>query len=205
MRAERAALSELLEQVGPAAPTLCAGWLTHDLAAHLTLREARPDMALGMIPALAGHARRLFAAYRRRPYLELVNSFRAGPPRLSVFSLPGVDSLANLLEFYVHHEDVRRARPGFVRRELTQEMQERLWRGVRRVSKLLFRSAPTGVLLRRPDGVTAPVRAGDPVVTISGVPSEIALFAFGRERQALVELSGEQQAVRALLATPRHV
>lgn len=205
MRAERAALSELLEQVGPDAPTLCAGWCAHDLAAHLTLREKRPDATLGRVPALAGHARRLFETYRARPFADLVNQFRSGPPRLSLFGLPGVDNLANLLEFYIHHEDVRRAGPRFSRRELTQDIEERLWRAVRRMSMLLFRTSPVGVLLRRPDGVTAPVRGGDPVVTVTGLPSEIALFAFGREAQALVELSGEPDAVARLRAAPRRV
>lgn len=205
MRAERAALSELLEQVGPDAPTLCAGWSAHDLAAHLTLREKRPDAALRLGPALAEHARRLFESYRARPFLDLVNQFRSGPPRLSLFGLPGVDSLANLLEFYVHHEDVRRAGPRFTRRELAQDIEERLWRAVRRMSLLLFRTSPVGVLLRRPDGVTAPVRGGDPVVTIAGLPSEIALFAFGREARALVELSGEPAAVARLRAARRRV
>ena len=37
---------------------------------------------------------------------------RSGPPRLSLFGLPGADELANVVEYFVHHEDVRRARRG---------------------------------------------------------------------------------------------
>lgn len=34
---------------GPDAPTLGAGWKTRDLAAHLVVRESRPDAAAGVI------------------------------------------------------------------------------------------------------------------------------------------------------------
>src|SRR5690606_24047731 len=37
-RAERHALADLLMAVGPDAPTLCAGWTTAHLAAHLVVR-----------------------------------------------------------------------------------------------------------------------------------------------------------------------
>ena len=40
--AERLALADLMAEVGPDAPTLCGGWTTRDLAAHLLLRERRP-------------------------------------------------------------------------------------------------------------------------------------------------------------------
>ena len=54
-RPEREALCDLLTDLGPEAPTLCAGWRTRDLAAHLVLRERRPDAAPGiLLPLLAG-------------------------------------------------------------------------------------------------------------------------------------------------------
>ena len=53
--AERAALLDLLERLGPDAPTLCEGWATHDLAAHLVVRERRPVAGPGYVfPALHG-------------------------------------------------------------------------------------------------------------------------------------------------------
>ncbi|MGD0448569.1 MAG: maleylpyruvate isomerase family mycothiol-dependent enzyme [Candidatus Dormibacteria bacterium] len=42
---ERRELCDLLIQVGPDAPTLCEGWTTSDLAAHLVLRERFPSLA----------------------------------------------------------------------------------------------------------------------------------------------------------------
>ena len=37
--AERAQLSDLLDELGPGAPTLLAPWTARDIAAHLVLRE----------------------------------------------------------------------------------------------------------------------------------------------------------------------
>ena len=47
-RTERAALADLLAQLGPDEPTLCGDWTTRDLAAHLAIRERRPDALPGV-------------------------------------------------------------------------------------------------------------------------------------------------------------
>ena len=61
---ERAALADLLVELGPDAPTLCAGWDTRDLAAHLAVRERRPDATPGVaVPALAGWTERVQTGY----------------------------------------------------------------------------------------------------------------------------------------------
>src|SRR5262249_60545235 len=44
-----AALCDTLERVGPAAPTLCEGWTTADLAAHLVVRERKPLAGPGIV------------------------------------------------------------------------------------------------------------------------------------------------------------
>ena len=46
---ERERFCDALELAGPVAPTLCEGWLTRDLAAHVVLRERRPDLAAGIL------------------------------------------------------------------------------------------------------------------------------------------------------------
>ena len=54
VRRERYALCDTFEAVGPDAPTLCTPWRTRDLAAHLVIREGRPDAAVGLlVPPLA--------------------------------------------------------------------------------------------------------------------------------------------------------
>src|SRR5215210_3225922 len=44
---ERAALADLLDELGPDAPTCCAGWTTAHMAAHLVVRDRRPDAMPG--------------------------------------------------------------------------------------------------------------------------------------------------------------
>ena len=57
---ERHALVDTMRAVGPDAPTLCGAWTTRDLAAHLVVREGRPDTTPGiMIPFLAGYTERV--------------------------------------------------------------------------------------------------------------------------------------------------
>src|SRR5215467_13402937 len=109
-RDERLALCALLDKTGPRAPTLCAGWTTGDLAAHLVLRERRPDAGLGILGGpFAGYTRRAQRRLAdRMPYPQLVEAIRNGPPLFSVFAIPGADELGNVIEYFVHHEDVRR-------------------------------------------------------------------------------------------------
>jgi uncharacterized protein (TIGR03085 family) len=117
---ERLALAALLEETGPGAPTLCTGWRTGDLAAHLVLRERRPDAAAGVLGGpLAGHTARVQRRLgERMTYAQLVQAFRNGPPRLSPLALPGMDEKANTVEYFVHYEDVRRAQPGWEPRDV---------------------------------------------------------------------------------------
>jgi hypothetical protein len=83
-REERLALCALLDETGPDAPTLCEGWTTGDLAAHLVLREHRPDAAAGVVGGpLAGYTARVQQRIKARtPFPELVRIIRSGPPRL---------------------------------------------------------------------------------------------------------------------------
>src|SRR4051794_25623547 len=108
-RLERARLADALAAVDPGAPTLCEGWTARDLAAHVVVRERRPDTGPGLlIKPLAGGADHVRRRYAERPYDELITLIRSGPPRTSPFALPGADAAANLTEFFVHCEDVRR-------------------------------------------------------------------------------------------------
>jgi uncharacterized protein (TIGR03085 family) len=149
---ERAALAALLDETGPDGPTLCEGWQTSDLAAHLVLRERRPDAAVGVLGGpLAGHTARVQRGYLSRySYPELVALFRSGPPRLSPFAIPAADEAANAVEFFVHHEDVRRAVEGWTERPLDEGLTALLWKRLKGM-RLLLRSAPTGLVLARED------------------------------------------------------
>ncbi|MCT4355191.1 TIGR03085 family metal-binding protein [Streptomyces sp. Je 1-79] len=196
---ERLLLADLLEAAGPDAPTLCEGWLTRDLAAHVVVRERRPDAAAGtVVPPLKARLDRVQAEFAEKPYEELIQLIRTGPPRMSPFTLKLVDEGANTVEFYVHAEDVRRAQPDWSARELDPVFSDALWSRLEKGAKLLGRRAPVGLVLRRPNGQTAVAHRGTPVVTVSGDPGELTMFVFGRQDQAKVELDGDQDAIDRL-------
>ncbi|MFJ3755903.1 TIGR03085 family metal-binding protein [Streptomyces sp. NPDC090080] len=196
---ERLLLADLLETAGPEAPTLCEGWVTRDLAAHVVVRERRPDAAGGaLLKQLAPRLERVTAEFAAKPYEELIQLIRTGPPRFSPFQLKQVDEAANTVEFYVHTEDVRRAQPDWAPRELDPVFQDTLWSRLERTARLLGRGVPTGLVLRRPDGQTAVAHRGTPVVTVTGEPSELLMFGFGRQNAAKVAVDGDETAIATL-------
>ncbi|MBT2386018.1 TIGR03085 family metal-binding protein [Streptomyces sp. ISL-11] len=196
---ERLLLADLLETVGPNAPTLCGGWRARDLAAHVVVRERRADAAAGIVlKALAPRLERVQAEFAAKPYEELLQLIRTGPPRLSPYALKQVDEAANTVEFFVHTEDVRRAQPDWTPREVDPVFADALWARLERVARMLGRRSPVGVVLRRPDGRTAVARRGTPVVTVTGEPGELTLFTFGRQGAARVELEGDENAIAKL-------
>ncbi|MFD7440393.1 TIGR03085 family metal-binding protein [Streptomyces sp. NPDC059909] len=192
---ERLLLADLLEAAGPDAPTLCEGWNTRDLAAHVVVRERRPEAAGIILGVLRNRLERVQAEFAAKPYEELIQLIRTGPPRMSPFAIKPVDEGANTVEFYVHAEDVRRAQPDWAPRELDPVFADTLWKRLERGARLLGRKSPVGLVLRRPDGQTAVAHRGTPVVTVTADPGELTLFAFGRQKQASVGLEGDEDAV----------
>ena len=223
---ERLALCVTLEKAGPDAPTLCAGWTTRDLAAHLVLRERRPDAAAG-IPGgpLAGHTAKVQQRLAATPYPALLATIRSGPPRLSPFAIPALDERVNTVEFFVHNEDVRRAAPDWAPRDISPGLSDTLWDRLR-MARLTLRKAPVGVEFARTDDGAGPggkegradgkegradgsgtaaapkfrmmVRRSMPVVTVIGKPAELILWASGRTSAAQVRLDGTAAATAML-------
>jgi uncharacterized protein (TIGR03085 family) len=209
-RNERTALCDLLTELGPDQPTLCVGWQTGDLAAHLVLREHRPDAGAGMLGGpLAGYTRRVQDRLRARtPFPRLIELIRTGPPHLSMFALPGMDERANLVEYLVHHEDVRRAQPDWQPRVIGSDLADELWRRLQ-LARLFLRGAPIGVELVRADAaatndggsrVRITARARTPMVTVAGTPDELTLWTMGRTDAARVRMDGSDADVAALRA-----
>lgn len=191
--AERAALLDLLAAAGPDAPTLLAPWTTHDLAAHLVVRERRPYAVPGMFlsplqPATAVVERRM----RRVPYEDLLARLRSGPPVWSPAALSR--GATDLHEFFVHHEDVRRVRaPG--PRALSAPLEDALWSRVRVLGPGLAARAGLGVTAEAPDGRRARLRPGRDGVVVRGTPGELLMWVFGRRDVAEVELLGDPDVV----------
>ncbi len=209
-KTERAALSDLMDQVGPDHPTLCGDWDTHDLAVHLWIRETDPLGAPGILAKpLAGLTEKRSNEIKQRwPFTELVDRIRRGPAKFSVFSIPGVDESANAVEFFIHHEDVRRAgATPRAPRPLDDEIQDWLWKRLKLMARAFYRRCDVGVVLERranSDPATEtganefePIRAmsGSQCVTAVGLPSEVMLYSFGRREQADVKLIGEPDAI----------
>ena len=207
-REERLALCALLDKTGPDAPTLCEGWTTGDLAAHLVLRERRPDAAAGVMGGpLAGYTARVQKRIRDRiPFADLVRMIRSGPPMLSYMSIPGMDERTNLVEFFVHHEDVRRGTPGWEPRQIGGGESDLLWQRLR-LAKFMLRHAPVGVELAREDTgadgrayrITA--KNATPVVTVIGSPAELTMWVMGRRGAARVRFDGTDAAVQTRTGT----
>ncbi|MCK0110540.1 TIGR03085 family metal-binding protein [Ornithinimicrobium sp. F0845] len=196
---ERQALCDTLERVGPSAPTLCDPWLSAELAAHLVIRDTRPDLAMaGIIPPLKGKLDAGMAEYATRPWDELVHLVRNGPPAWSPARIPALDHLVNLTEFFIHHEDVLRG-DGRVgpQRDISQELESTLWRQLTTNARLMLARLDCGVVLvARGHGrkaVKRPTVAG--AVVLMGSPGELTLAVSGRLRVAHVGLGGAESAV----------
>jgi uncharacterized protein (TIGR03085 family) len=189
---ERVALCDELDKVGPDRATLCEGWTTADLLAHLLVRERQPWAAAGILVApLAPLTERAMHGYASVPWSDRVALLRNGAPVWSPFRVPAVDGLANGAEFFVHHEDVRRGEPGWEPRPADPARDAQLWALLRRMGRTLFKGGGPGVVLRRPSGEQHVVTTGAGMVTLVGEPGELVLYGFGRSA-AKVEIEGTQ-------------
>lgn len=185
---EREELCDLLLELGPDAPTLCAGWTTFDLASHLVLREhfKRWDDAR-------------MAAEKRKGFAATVARLRRGAP-LVPWRLPQLRTLMNGTEYFIHHEDARRAN-GRGRRTDRPDLEALSWKMTGFVGRRVARAvAPFGLELIRPDGTRrhfGPTQA----VAIKGEATELLLYLSGRRAVAQVVLDGPADAKAALEKT----
>ncbi|MEO3758850.1 TIGR03085 family metal-binding protein [Mycobacterium sp. B14F4] len=201
-RRERAALVTTMRDAGPDAPTLCGDWTTRDLAAHLVLRERRLDAMPGIaIPALAGYTdkvQRQTAA--TTDWDDLLDKVASGPPVYSPFKV--LDPVANMGEMFIHHEDVRRAQPGWEPRPLDDGIVKALSRPLPVMARLTLAKAPARVTLRTPQGRVLATIGRGPSVTITGEPQELLLFISGRDAVRL-DFDGDAETVAAVRANRR--
>lgn len=217
--ASRAALVEALIAAGPGMPTLCDGWRTEHLAAHVHLRETTAAAGL-LLPGLRGRLERRTlelgdAHATDRTFADLVDRVERGPLgesetggrlRRGALRMAGrvrrsapvrrVADQMNLLEFFVHTEDVRRAQGRWAPRILADDYADTLWTQLARQVGQLYHDEDTGVQLERrarsasrtDNSMLTPrtPREGEPTVRVVGPVGELALHAFGRRSAALV-------------------
>jgi uncharacterized protein (TIGR03085 family) len=192
---ERKTLCDLFVELGPDAPTLCEGWSTADLAAHLVARERRPDSGPGIVwPRLAGYTDKVRTAVRdRTPWPQLVETVRSGPPLL----LRPFDGPMNTIEFFIHTEDVRRAQDGWEPRPLDPQLADALWPRVGPGG--MAKKVPATVVISSP-GREDKEHGTGPRLILAGDPGELTLFGAGRQEETRVEISGDATLAAQLRA-----
>jgi uncharacterized protein (TIGR03085 family) len=192
---ERGIVCDLMLELGPDAPTLCEGWSTADLAAHLVVRERRPDSGPGLVwPPLSGYTDKVRRSVKdRTPWAKLVETVRRGPPML----LRPFDGAMNTVEYYIHGEDIRRAQPDWQPRAISPELADALW----------ARVGPGGMAKKVPATIviTSPGRADKesgtgPRLVLSGDPGDLTMFGSGRQAAANVEITGDPALAEDLRA-----
>lgn len=183
---ERRSICDLFLEYGADAPTLCEGWLAADLAAHLVVRERRPDSGPGLVwPRLADYTEKVRRAERdRMPFEKLVETVRRGPPLL----LRPFDGPMNTVEFFIHTEDVRRGRDGWQPRALSSELADTLWARVG--PRGMAKKVPATIVITSP-GREAKRAGSGPVLTLAGDPGELTMFGAGRQAAARVDIDGD--------------
>jgi uncharacterized protein (TIGR03085 family) len=192
---EREVICNLFVELGPDAPTLCEGWSTSDLAAHLVVRERRPDSGPGIVwPPLAAYTEKVRRAEKaRHPWSMLVERVRQGPPRL----LRPLDPLMNTVEFFIHVEDVRRAQPAWEPRAISDALADALWARVG--SGAMAKRVPATIVVTSP-GRSDKVAGTGPRLVLTGDVGELMMFGSGRQRAARVEITGDDALASQLRA-----
>ena len=192
---ERARLAHVLSDLGPGRPTLCEGWQTQHLAAHVVLRDRAPWRRSDRTTSeLAAHSE------DRSSFDDLVVEVAQGPRWPSATSR--VAETMNLLELVVHTEDVVRAQPGGLQvaagEVRSAEHEAELWSQFRLFARLMYLAVPTGVILVVTDGPRAVARRprrGHGTVVVSGPVGEIIMHGFGRGAASSVRVDGTPRDV----------
>ena len=121
-------------------------------------------------------------------YAALVERFATGPSRYSLMGR--FDEALNLVEYVVHHEDLRRGSGPVPARELPVQELGEIWRRARPILKRAYRKAPVGVRIAPDGGTPTLAHSGPATITLSGSPIELILHAFGRRNAADIHVDG---------------
>lgn len=197
-RRERHDLCDLALSLGEDAPTLCGGWTAKDLVVHLLVREGSPLGSVGLVVGpLSGLTDRAMARVGRRDFAVLVKKLR--DPGLTPYAVKPVEVLANTVEYFVHHEDLRRAQPGWEPRDLAKADEDALWRALRLGARMLARTVDVPLRVSRTDaGGSHAIRRGPDPLTILGRPSELVLFLYGRAQVHDLTFDGPEESIAAV-------
>ena len=195
---ERRELCDLALALGPDAPTLCEGWTSSDLVAHLVVRERKPVASVGnVVERLSGLTQRAMAKEQARGYEVLVERYRT--PAAFLRAVPAIDEGMNGFELLVHHEDLRRGGGSWEPRDLPADELDLLWKRLTKGIGFFGRRLPVPTVIQRADtGATAVAKKGPDPVTVTGPVVELVLFLFGRTAVRDLAYEGPQEQVAAL-------
>ena len=193
---QRAQLLDLFLELGPFAPTLCEGWKTQDLAAHLFIREHRPR-------ALPGMAIKKFADLTERIQMESLHKFGytglVSKLRKPALFMRPLDRVINGAEYFIHHMDVLRANDRD--QEITAREEDSLRVPLKMFASKAAKTYGDRVVFDTNDGKQLELGQGTRPVHVIGTPSEILLFVAGRTDAARIQLVGEPEAVSKFTAS----
>lgn len=181
---------DALDQVSADAPTLCEGWAAHDLAIHLWTLKHDPLGWPGIVlPALAATTTRRADRIRRRwSYVELVARLRAERGDMACMPFDRFGGHRHALgEYFVHTQDVVRAN-GLRQEEPNDELEDALWLRVQAAARELHRRGSPGLVLETRDGRSAHVARRPPMTVVTGLPSELMCWVYGRQAVADVTI-----------------
>lgn len=203
VKAERAAVTQSLIELGPAAPTACGDWTALDLAAHLVGEEryggvttfiARSLVTRGV--SVAGTPKMVDTALRRERrhgFAAVIDRLRRPMPRLLLH--PVVAPLA-LFEYWTHHEDLI----GFGTR--AHAVPATLVAAIPLVLRYQLKKLPVGVR------VTVGTSDGDhrwsvgpksgPEVIVGGSPPDLVRWLSGRRAAGEITMAGPGPMVEEL-------
>jgi len=197
-RRERQALCDLALVLGEDAPTLSGDWTAKDLVTHLLLREHSLVGAPGLLIRPLSRLTDLeMARIGKKDFTVLVERLRGHG--FTPYAIPAVDRAVNTLEYFVHHEDLRRAQPGWTSRDLDRADESALWSAIRVFGRGLVRPAGVPVRIRRTDtGAEATLRRGADPAVLTGMPQEIVMFLYGRNQHRGLGFTGPDKHIEAL-------
>jgi hypothetical protein len=145
-----------------------------------------------VLPALAPLTRQRAELIRRRwRYQDLIDHLRSESGAIACMPLDRWEDHRHALgEYYVHTQDV--ARPQGGRQPAPDdELQEALWLRTCTAARTLRRRLPAGLVLEHPDGRRAALGRGRREFVLSGAPTELICWVYGRESVAAVTVRQE--------------
>lgn len=197
--AERMYMAQLLRGLTAKqwqAATLCDGWDIEDLTAHIIVRDRGSILArLGIIVPALHHVHT--AAIRKQKttsHQELIGLIEHIP-------WWGTKLRYNLIEFFVHNEDILRAKLGR-KRQISDDLYAGLASFVPGMTRLALRKLSRELRVTLVDSVTGEVyvvRKGsgdDPhELTLTAEAPEFVMLFMNRGRVAEVKVDGDRKAL----------